>query len=115
MLGIQAVVVLRGYLMLRLGLTAPISFAEGRVDFARSWRLTKGRTVALLGMWALTICLFMLVWVALYLVIFVTSGLMFGFHGFGPVEGREALRSFARANICWKASTRSSPRRPCWC
>jgi hypothetical protein len=88
-----ATVILGGFLMLRLGLTAPMSFAEGKIDFAASWRITRGRALPLLGMWVLNSCLFMLVWVALYLAVFVTSGLLTGFHGFGPAEGGEALQA----------------------
>jgi hypothetical protein len=82
-----------GWLWLRLGLAAPISFAEGRIDFPRSWRLTKGRAGALFGMWFLNFCLLMLVWLTLYLAMFVLSGLLTGFHGFAGAEGGEALQS----------------------
>jgi len=86
-------VAVAGWLALRLGLTAPISFAEGRIDLARSWRMSRGRVWALLGMWFLNFCLVMFVWLALYLAVFVLSGLLTGFHGFWGAEGGEALQS----------------------
>jgi hypothetical protein len=85
--------VVGGYLLLRFGLAAPIAFVERKIDFVRAWRLTRAHVPALLGMWVLNACLFMLVWVVLYLVIFLSSGLLFGFHGFGPIEGGDALIS----------------------
>jgi hypothetical protein len=84
-------VVAGGWLALRFGLTGPISFAEGRIDFARSWRLTRGQFWPLLGMWFLNFCLVMFVWLALYLAVFVLSGLLTGFHGFAPADDGEAL------------------------
>jgi hypothetical protein len=82
-----------GWLALRLGLAAPISFAERRIDLRRSWRMTRGRAASLLGMWFLNFCLVMLVWLVLWLAVFVLSGLLTGFHGFGSAEGGEALES----------------------
>jgi hypothetical protein len=82
-----------GWLALRFGLAGPLSFAEGRINFARSWRLTKGQLWPLLGMWFLNFCLVMLVWLALYLTVFVLSGLLTGFHGFASADDSEALQS----------------------
>ena len=82
-----------GWLALRFGLTAPISFAEGRIDFMSSWRLTKGRGAALFGMWFLNFILVLIIWLALWLFLFVLSGVLTGFHGFGAAEGDEALLS----------------------
>ncbi|MDB5422692.1 MAG: hypothetical protein JWQ29_108 [Phenylobacterium sp.] len=87
------VIALGGWLALRIGLAAPISFAERRIDFARSWRMTRGQAWPLLGMWVLNVCLVMLVWLTLWLTVFVLSGLLTGFHGFAPAEGGEALQS----------------------
>lgn len=88
--GLLALVV-GGWLALRFGLAGPLSFAEGRIDFARSWRLTRGQIWPLLGMWFLNFCLVMFVWLALYLAVFVLSGLLTGFHGFAPADDGEAL------------------------
>ncbi len=82
-----------GWLALRLGLTAPISFAEKRIDLRRAWRMSRGRGWALLGMWFLNFCLVMLVWLALWLAVFVISGLLTGFHGFAIADDSEALVS----------------------
>jgi hypothetical protein len=84
---------LGGWLALRFGLAAPISFAERRIDFPASWRLTRGQGWALLGMWVLNFCLVMLVWLALWLAVFLLSGLVTGFHGFASAEDGEALVS----------------------
>ncbi len=82
-----------GWLALRFGLTAPMSFAEGRIDFMGSWRLTRGHGAALFGMWFLNFVLVMIAWLTLWLVLFVLSGLLTGFHGFWSEEGGEALQS----------------------
>jgi hypothetical protein len=87
------VVALGGWLALRFGLVAPLSFAEGKIDFARSWRLTRGQVWPLLGMWFLNFCLVMFVWLALYLAVFVLSGLLTGFHGFAPADDGETLQT----------------------
>lgn len=91
--GALLVVAAGGWLALRFGLAGPISFAERRVDFGKSWRLTKGQIWPLLGMWFLNFCLVMFVWLALYLAVFVLSGLLTGFHGFAPADDSEALQS----------------------
>lgn len=91
LVGVLLAVGVGGWLALRFGLVAPLSFAEGRIDFARSWRLTKGRIWPLVGMWFLNFCLVMFVWLALYLTVFVLSGLLTGFHGFAPADDSEAL------------------------
>jgi hypothetical protein len=92
-LGVILVVALGGWLALRFGLVAPLSFAEGKIDFARSWRLTRGQVWPLLGMWFLNFCLVMFVWLALYLAVFVLSGLLTGFHGFAPADDGETLQT----------------------
>jgi hypothetical protein len=93
LLGVILVVALGGWLALRFGLVAPLSFAEGKIDFARSWRLTRGQVWPLLGMWFLNFCLVMFVWLALYLAVFVLSGLLTGFHGFAPADDGETLQT----------------------
>jgi hypothetical protein len=57
------------YLGLRFSLAAPISFAEHRIDFPRSWRLTHGRVLPLLGMSALCLCLIALLMVLVMLAL----------------------------------------------
>jgi hypothetical protein len=82
-----------GWLALRFGLAAPISFAERRIDFPASWRMTRGQGWPLFGMWVLNFCLVMLIWLALWLAVFVLSGLLTGFHGFASADDGEALVS----------------------
>jgi hypothetical protein len=86
--------VLAIYFGLRFALTAPVSFVERRIDFPRSWRLTRGRVLPLFGMLALSFCLISLmmviVLVALALVALGTGGLdaLAGLFG-----GAEALQA----------------------
>lgn len=81
------------YLGLRFLLAAPVSFVERRIDFVRSWRLTRGRAAALLGMTALSFSLIAL----MMLVVFVALGLIAagtaGFDGLaGVFGGADALQ-----------------------
>ena len=92
-LGVVLALVAGGFLVLRLGLAGPISFAEQKIDFVRSWRMTRGQVWPLFGMWILNFCLVMLVWLVICLLTFVMSGLLTGFHGFAGAEGSEALKS----------------------
>lgn len=69
------------YLTLRFCLVAPISYVEHRIDFATSWRLTRGRAVALLGMAILSACLIALVMIAASIVLLGVVGLVTGFQG----------------------------------
>jgi len=77
------------WLGLRLSLTAPMSFVEGRIDFARSWRLTRGRGWPLFGMWLLNMVVVIMVWVAWWVAAFVVVGVLTGFGGRG--EGADAF------------------------
>jgi hypothetical protein len=69
------------YLGLRFLLAAPVSFVERRIDFPRSWRLMRGRVLALLGMTALSFFLVALVMVTVFVVLGVIAV------GFGGLEG----------------------------
>lgn len=91
--GALLILAVGGWLALRFGLAAPISFAERRIDFPASWRMTRGQGWPLLGMWVLNFCLVMLIWLALWLTVFVLSGLLTGFHGFASADDGEALAS----------------------
>lgn len=66
-------------LLLRLGLTPVIAFAERRINPAESWRRTRGQTWSLLGMAILRLCLLGLVAVVTWVTLFVISGLTTGF------------------------------------
>jgi hypothetical protein len=82
------------YLGMRFLLAAPISFVERRIDFPRSWRLSRGRVTALLGMSVLSFSLIVLVMI----VVFVALGLIAmgaaGFEGLASVftESSEAFQ-----------------------
>jgi hypothetical protein len=81
------------YLGLRFCLAGPIGFAERRIDFPRSWRLTRGRVLALLGMSALSFCLIGLLLVVVRLVLSVIAFSTAGLDGLaGLFSGPETLR-----------------------
>jgi hypothetical protein len=75
------------YLGLRFSLTAPISFAERRIDFPRSWRLTRGRALALLGMNVMAACLIALLMVVVLLVLALVAAGSAGFDGLAGLFG----------------------------
>jgi len=82
------------YLGLRFSLVAPISFAERRIDFPRSWTLTRGRVLALLGMTALVLCLIGLLMIALLVAVVLAALAIGGFGGLaGVFGGAEALKA----------------------
>jgi hypothetical protein len=82
------------YLGLRFLLTAPASFAERRIDFVRSWRLTRGRVAALLGMTALSLFLIALIVVLVFVVLGLVAVGSAGFEGLaGLFGGTEALKA----------------------
>lgn len=82
------------YLSLRFALVAPSSFAEGRIDFPRSWTLTRGRTLALLGMSALSLCLIAMVMAALLVALVLVALAIGGVHALsGVFGGAEALKA----------------------
>jgi hypothetical protein len=83
------IVLLADYaLLLRLGLTPVIAFAERQISPTESWRRTRGQTWRLLGMALLLLCLMGLIAVVTWLVVFVVSGLLTGFQdlNFGDAE-----------------------------
>lgn len=88
LVGVVALV-LAVWLGLRFGLVGPMSVAEQRIDFARSWRLTRGKAWALFGMWLLNLFLVMMVWVAWWIFAFVAVGVLTGFGEHG--EGADAF------------------------
>jgi hypothetical protein len=71
------------WLALRLALAAPVAVAEHRIGFFRSWRLTRGRFVPLLGMSLLAACLLALVAIVAWLALVLVVGLVTGFDGIG--------------------------------
>jgi hypothetical protein len=90
MLGLLATV----YLGLRFSLVGPVSFAERRIDFPRSWALTRGRVLALLGMTALTLCLIGLLMIALLVARVLAAIAIGGFGGLaGVFGGADALKA----------------------
>jgi hypothetical protein len=81
------------YLGLRCLLAGPISFSERRIDFARSWRLTRGRVGALLGMSVLSFFLIALLMAAVFVALGLIAAASAGFEGLaGVFGGTEALQ-----------------------
>lgn len=80
------------YFGVRFLLAAPVAFAERRVDFVRSWRLTRGRVLALLGMTALSFSLIALMMVVVFVALGVIAGGVAGLEGVaGLFAGTDAL------------------------
>jgi hypothetical protein len=81
------------WLAIRFSLAGPANFALGRLGLVESWRLTRGRFWALLGMVALAVCLLLLIAVVLFIVTAVIQAAIGGFHTLAPVSlsDRQAL------------------------
>ena len=81
------------WLMIRLSLAAPATFAGKRLGLADAWRMSRGRFWSLLGMNALLFCLLAMVSVAAWLVMFLVAAGFTGFHDWGAISlsDRDAL------------------------
>ncbi len=88
-----AAAVLAYGLSMRFGLVLPICVAEGRIDFARSWRLTRGQGWALVGMSLLSICLALLLSVLVWGGFFVLTLAVVGFRELGELAGPEGFKN----------------------
>lgn len=89
LLGVVAAV----YLGLRFLLAAPIAFAERKIDFVRSWRLTRGRVAPLLGMTALSLCLIALLMVVVFVALAGIAAAAGGLDGLAVLfAGTDALQ-----------------------
>jgi hypothetical protein len=81
------------YLSLRFCLAAPVAFAERRVDFMRSWRLTRGVVLPLLGMSVLSLCLILVIGLVVLVVLAALAAALGGFDGIvGLFGGADGLR-----------------------
>jgi hypothetical protein len=74
------------WLAIRTSLAGPANFATGRFGIADSWRLTRGRFWALLGMALLAGCLLALIAVVLFVLVAVLQAAIGGFHTLAPVS-----------------------------
>ncbi|HZZ31267.1 MAG TPA: hypothetical protein VFE10_04665 [Phenylobacterium sp.] len=74
------------WLSIRVSLAGPANFATGRFGLADSWRLTKGRFWALLGMVALALSLLLLIAVVLFVATAVIQAGIGGFRSLAPVS-----------------------------
>lgn len=79
-------------LTMRFGLVLPMCVAEGRIDFARSWRLTRGQGWALTGMTLLAVCLALLLSVVVWGAFFLLTLSIVGFRELGALAGPEGFR-----------------------
>jgi hypothetical protein len=80
------------WLIVRLGFVLPLCVAERRIDFAGSWRLTRGRTWALIGMALLAGCLGLLMSVLVWGAFFAVSLSVVGFQELGNLAGPDGFR-----------------------
>jgi hypothetical protein len=88
---VAAVLMIAAYaVLLRLGLTPVIAFAERRISLPESWRRTRGHTWSLIGMAVLLLCLVAVLAVIVWLAVFMIGGLLTGFHDL-DLSDRETL------------------------
>ncbi len=80
------------WLIVRFGFVLPLCVAERRIDFAGSWRLTRGRTWALVGMMLLSGCLGLLMSVLVWGAFFALSLSVVGFQELGNLAGPDGFR-----------------------
>jgi len=85
-LGTAAFALLMLWLWMRTSLAGPANFATQRLGLAESWRLTRGRFWALLGMTALAFCLLLLIAVVLFVLVAVLQAAIGGFQTLAPVS-----------------------------
>ena len=85
-MGTFAFLLVVAWLALRLSLAGPANFATGRFGLADSWRLTRGRVWALVGMILLALCLLLLMFVVIFIVTAVIQAAIGGFHTLAPVS-----------------------------
>jgi hypothetical protein len=75
-----------GWLAIRVSLAGPANFATGRFGIAESWRLTRGRVWALVGMTALALCLLALIAIVVFILTALVQAAIGGFHSFAPIS-----------------------------
>lgn len=80
------------WLIMRLGFAGPLCVAEKRIDFARSWRLSRGHTWSLVGMTVLAGCLGLLMSVVVWGAFFLLTLSVVGFQELGNLAGPEGFR-----------------------
>ena len=80
------------WLLMRFGFVMPLCVAERRIDFARSWRLSRGHGWALVGMTLLSGCLGLLMSVLVWGGFFLLTLSVVGFQELGNLAGPEGFR-----------------------
>ncbi|MFC3069607.1 hypothetical protein [Phenylobacterium soli] len=82
------------WLGVRFSMAAPASFAQRRLVFAQSWRITRGQVWRLIGMSLLAACLVALVSIAAWVALVLVSGFTAGFGSvIEAMSDPEALQS----------------------
>jgi len=84
--GTLAFMLLVLWLWMRTSLAGPANFATRRLGLAESWRLTRGRFWALLGMTLLAGCLLALIAIVLFVAVAVLQAAIGGFQTLAPVS-----------------------------
>lgn len=87
-----AAIAIAFWLVMRLGFAGPLCVAEKRIDFARSWRLSRGHTWSLVGMTILAGCLGLLMSVVVWGAFFLLTLSVVGFQELGNLAGPEGFR-----------------------
>jgi cation transporter-like permease len=85
-------VALAYWLIVRFGFVLPLCVEDRRIDFAKSWRLSRGRTWALVGMTLLAGCLGLLMSVIVWGAFFALTLSVVGFGELGNLTGPEGFR-----------------------
>jgi hypothetical protein len=80
------------WLTMRLGLVLPMCVVEHRIDFAKSWRLTRSNAWSLTGMTLLAGTLGLLVSVVVWGLFFLLTLAVVGFQELGNLAGPEGLQ-----------------------
>jgi hypothetical protein len=72
----------------RFGLVFPLVVAEGRVSFWRSWTLTRGSTLQLIGFWIVTVILTVVIVILLTAVLLAAvAGMVSAVYAAGQAGG----------------------------
>jgi cation transporter-like permease len=84
-------VILASWLIVRFGFVLPMCVAERRIDFARSWRLSRGHSWSLVGMTLLAGCLGLLMSVLVWGAFFALTLSVVGFQELGNLAGPQGF------------------------
>lgn len=86
LLGVLVAALVILWLMLRFSLAGPANLAVHRLGLAESWRLTRRHVWSIAGATVIAACLFALLAIIIWLVVFFIEAAIGGFHSFAPVS-----------------------------